>query len=207
MKQLFLSSSFCDIAEHLPAFYPKPLTGKRVAFIPTASVVEVYTKYVDNDRAALEQLGLIIEALSIENNSKVKIQSTLSDCDIIYVSGGNTFYLLQELKKSGTDLLIAEEIRKGKLYIGASAGSIILAPDIAYSSLMDDPTKAPELQHYHGLDIIDIYPLPHYGNAPFKEVAAQIYQEYHNRLPIVSISNTQVIEVKGDEWQVKGIPS
>ncbi|WP_252346614.1 Type 1 glutamine amidotransferase-like domain-containing protein, partial [Listeria monocytogenes] len=38
--------------------------------------------------------------------------------DFIYVTGGNTFFLLQELKRTGADKLILEEIAKGKLYIG-----------------------------------------------------------------------------------------
>ncbi len=31
-----------------------------------------------------------------------------------YVSGGNTFYLLQELKRTGADLLLLEQIEHGK---------------------------------------------------------------------------------------------
>lgn len=56
---------------------------------------------------------------------------------ILYmVAGGNMFYLLQELKRTGTDKLLADEINKGKLYIGESAGAILTAPDIGYSAEM-----------------------------------------------------------------------
>ena len=37
MKTLFLTASFADVAEHLPAFIGEALTGKSVAFIPTAN--------------------------------------------------------------------------------------------------------------------------------------------------------------------------
>ena len=56
---------------------------------------------------------------------------------MIFVGGGNTFFLLQELKRSGADKIIAQEVAKGKFYIGESAGAIAACPDIGYSAVMD----------------------------------------------------------------------
>src|SRR5690606_41211007 len=50
MKKLFLSSSFCDVAKYLTDFCGEELKGKTVTFIPTASLVEEYAGYVENDK-------------------------------------------------------------------------------------------------------------------------------------------------------------
>src|SRR5690554_4794437 len=130
MTKLFLSSSFTDVSEFLEPFLGEKLKNKKLTFIPTASIPEEYKAYVENDRKAFEKLGLIIEELDNSNTSTNQIEKIIKDNDLIFISGGNTFYLLQELKNSKTDKIIIEEIKKGKPYIGASAGSIILSKNI-----------------------------------------------------------------------------
>ena len=44
----------------------------------------------------------------------------------------------------------------GKLYIGESAGSMVLAPNIEYIKDMDNPAIASELKSYDALNIIDL---------------------------------------------------
>ena len=132
MKKLFLSSSFDDVANRLPAFIGEKLAGKVVTFIPTANVPQDYDGYVLSAKAAFESLGLTIDELEVSTASPSDIQSKLTQNDYIYVSGGNSFFLLQELKRTGADQLIIDQINQGKLYIGESAGSIITSADIAY---------------------------------------------------------------------------
>lgn len=207
MKKLFLSSSFCDVSKYLKAFYGDELKGKTVTFIPTASIVEEYRGYVENDKKAFAELEIDVEILNIEQKTEQEIAETLSRNDFIYVSGGNTFYLLQELIKSKSNKLISEQINNGKLYIGASAGSIILSPNIEYIEGVDDKTKAPELVDYSGLGVIDFYPLPHYKNEPFTESIENIFEKYRNQIPLIPISNSQVIEYKNNKKSIKGDPN
>ena len=69
----------------------------------------------------------------------------------------------KELKRTGADTLIIEEIKKGKLYIGCSAGSIIASKNIEYiADIMDSTEPAPDLNgNYSTLDIVDFYIVPH----------------------------------------------
>ena len=97
MKKLFLSSSFVDVADLLPLF-EKELTGKTVSFIPTASTVEKVTFYVKAGKEALERLGMIVDVLDISSENPDEIRRRIAANDCIYVSGGNTFFLLQELE-------------------------------------------------------------------------------------------------------------
>jgi len=204
MKKLFITSSFRDVAQYFENFCKEKVFGKSVTFIPTASIVEEYTQYVDDDKNALIDLGLIIDELNISDKTEQQIAQTLSKNDFIYVSGGNTFYLLQELKKSKADKLISEQIEKGKIYIGASAGSVVLSNNIEYLEQVDDKNKAVDLKDYSGLGCIDFYPLPHYKSEPFTEIMDEVLNTYQEHISLIPISNTQVIEVNGTQIEICG---
>ena len=55
-------------------------------------------------------------------------QKGFEDADVIYFTGGISFFLMDRLRKTGTDGLLKKELANGKLMIGESAGAIICAP-------------------------------------------------------------------------------
>ncbi|MDQ8952572.1 Type 1 glutamine amidotransferase-like domain-containing protein [Acinetobacter rudis] len=193
MTRLFLTSSFSDVYLDFKTSIHEELVGKTVTFIPTASKPESITFYVENDKQAFEQLGIKVEILDIDEADQKTIEATLNRNDFIFVSGGNTFYLLQELKRSGADQIILQLIEQGKLYIGSSAGSIILAPDLEYIKLMDDVSKAPDLANSKGLGIIPFSILPHFADEPFTAITDQIFRDFHQKNVLVPLSNHQFI--------------
>ena len=200
MSKLFLSSYFSCVTSLFPDFAEKECVGKKVVFIPTASLTEKFAFYVDADRKALQKLGMAVEDLEISSVSNEEIAKGLSAADYIFVSGGNTFFLLQELKRNGVDKMIVEQINNGKLYIGSSAGSAILAKDIGYIKYMDSPAAAPDLNgNFSALSLVDFCIVPHLTDFPFKKVAGKTVKEFSATLDIRAISNNQVITVDGDK--------
>jgi uncharacterized peptidase lmo0363 len=202
MKKLFLSSSFVDVAGLLPLF-EKELTGKTVSFIPTASTVEKVTFYVQAGKEALESLGMIVDVLDLSSESPDEIRRRIAANDCIYVSGGNTFFLLQELKRTGADAVIVRAVKGGKLYIGESAGSIVASKNIEYIKAMDSSKKAPELTNFDALGLTDFYTVPHVRNFPFKKAAKKIIDEYSASLNLLAIANDEAILVEGDALRVE----
>ena len=198
MVKLFLCSYFAAVSSFTPQFVGGDLKGKKLAFIPTASLFEEYTDYVDEAKEAFENLGLNIEVLDVSSAPKDLIERTLQRCDLIYVSGGNTFFLLQELEKSGAKTIILEQVKGGKPYIGESAGSVIMAPNISYVKDVDDEKAAPQLKSFEGLGLVDFYPLPHYKSFPFEEVTEKMLVKYA-KLGLKPITNQQALFVKGNQ--------
>ncbi|PZP14352.1 MAG: peptidase [Aliarcobacter butzleri] len=190
MKKLLLASSFKDVA-NIFADFEKDLKGKTVTFIPTASKVEKVVFYVNSGKKALQKLGLIIDELDISTASNDKLRNN----DFIYITGGNAFFLLQELKKTGADKIIIDEINKGKLYIGESAGAIVTSANIEYVKRMDDVKKAPNLTEFSGLNVVDFYVIPHYTNFPFEKTVEKIIEDYSSKLNLSPISNKDAILV------------
>lgn len=199
---MFLSSSFSDVAKLLPDFVGESLIGKTVTFIPTAANVEKINFYVKSGKKALEKMGLIVDELDVSVSTKKEIEGKLKKNDYIYISGGNTFFLLQELQKKDVIKLFAEQIESGKLYIGESAGSMIIAPNVEYVQAMDSIKAAPELHSFEALNVVDFYPVPHHTNFPFKKAVEKIISKYDCQISLKVISNAQVILVEGDKIQI-----
>jgi len=202
MKRIFLSSFFSQVRGLFENYAGDSLAGKRVAFIPTAARHEKINFYVKSGMKALEKSGLIVDVLDVSTAPQSEITRILMTAEVVYISGGNTFFLLQELKKSGADQMIIEHIEAGKLYIGESAGSVILAPDIEYVKALDDCRAAPELQAYASLSVLDFYPLPHFKSFPFQKSVDKVIRDYDATLSLVPFSNTQAIFVDEKHHQV-----
>ena len=205
MKKLFLASYFQTVARLLPDFID--CAGKKVVFIPTAAIPEKITFYVGADKKALQKLGLIVQDLEITKLPEDEIEKTIISADFIFVSGGNTFFLLQELKRKGVDKMITSHINKGKLYIGSSAGSAVVSRSIEYVKHMDNPKVAKELDGYSALGVIDFCVVPHFTNFPFRKSAEKVVKEFADTLDLKPISNNQVIIVDGEKIETLSIES
>ena len=106
---------------------------------------------------------------------------------------------MKELKRTGADKIIIEEVNAGKLYIGESAGAMVTAANIEYAKGMDSPKKAPGLLNFDALNLVDFYTVPHYTNFPFKKTAQKIMSQYSSELKLLPISNHEAIIMDDDE--------
>ena len=201
MKKLILVSMLYQVTDLVKTIEPE-LAGKTVTYIPTAGIVEETEGMVEEETTILESLGLAVDVLDVSAASYESFVYSLTKNDIIFIGGGNTFFLLQELRRSGADKILVQEVNKGKLYIGESAGAVIACPDIGYCSGMDSPEKAPELTDYTGLGLVDFYIVPHIGNKEMGEAAEKAVEEYNSRLDLKIITDRQIIQVDGENLKI-----
>ena len=175
---------------------------QNILFIPTAANVEEYRGYVDEGIAALKEMGCVVAILDVATTPHNESVQAIKNSDCLCVSGGNTFFLLQELKRNGLLDLIKQKVQDGIPYIGESAGAIIACPDIAYNQIMDDKTVATELTDYSGMDLVDYYVLPHNGEFPFVETTAQTIKVYGEKINLIPLNNSQAIIIENKDSSI-----
>src|SRR3989344_709499 len=130
---LFLTSAGLPIEtrDYFSLLLNKKPQKIKVAFIPTAGYPEINKSYIEEDKNKIRSLRISdIYDVDLKEESVQSLHKKLSPADVIYVTGGNTFYLLDWVKKSGFDKVVRNFVNKGKIYIGASAGSYIACPTI-----------------------------------------------------------------------------
>lgn len=195
--KLFLCSHFSSVG----SLIKEELENKKVAFIPTASLREGYTGYVGSARKLFKKLGATLTELDISVADDATIQSVLENADVIYFTGGNSFFLMDQLRRTGTDERLKKELAKGKLMIGESAGAIICAPTIQYIARMDEKPEDYAQEGDKGLHLIDFYVVPHYLTAPFKKITEKIVADFSG-LNLCPIHNHQGIVIDGQTVKV-----
>lgn len=86
------------------------------------------------------------------------------NCDAIHLSGGNTFYFLNSIKKRKLIDLLKSYVNNHGILIGVSAGSIIMTKSIELAGFGEngDQNKV-ELQDLNSLGLVDFEFLPHWN--------------------------------------------
>ncbi len=202
MKRLFLASVVANTIEKLIEFLPRSPEQLTVAFITTAADPYEDKWFIEEDRNSLKEKGFNVRDIDIKNKTRQELLDELKDNDIIFVAGGNTFYLLQKARESGFDKITKEFVKKGIIYVGSSAGATFAGPDIEPIKTLDDPSKAPLLKSFEGLNLVDFIVLPHFGEEKYKKKYEKIIKEYGAQYTLIPLTNNQAIVVENNGYKM-----
>ena len=197
-----LLMSYLAGTESITKRYLSKMVSNKIVFIPTAGNVEPYTGYIDEGIEMLKSLGYEVEILDITKFDETYLKDKFLKTECICISGGNTFYLLQEIKRKNLVEVLFKRIKEGLFYIGESAGAIIMSENIEYSQMMDDKSIASELDDYTGVNVFDHYVLPHIGEYPFEESTQKILENYQDKISLVAINNSEAILVNDSGYTI-----
>lgn len=162
MKLLLTSNGLSNEAlkkEFLTMCGKKP-SDVHVAFVTTASKVQKDTAYVENDLEILKDCGIGYVSQTDISDKTEHCEHVLFTADVIFVEGGNTFYLLDEFRKRKLDTTLIHFI-KSKLYVGVSAGSILVTPTIAIANVDPPDNNFLGMTDFTGLSWVDFEVSPH----------------------------------------------
>lgn len=197
MKRLFLASF--GLSAFPPLINRNPKTVN-VGFIPTAADHYQDKWFVEQSRKYLSDQGFKIIVVDIKDESQLK---KLNDVDVIFIAGGNTFYLLEKAIESHALELIRKLVNDGKIYVGCSAGAVLAGPSIEPVSLLDDPGEAPNLETYESLGLVDFIVLPHFGKEKYLERYKKIKEKFINsKFKLITLSDEQAIVVEGNSYRI-----
>lgn len=181
----------------LPGFLP---TGSRIGYINEAVRLEGDAEWISEESRRLGDLGYQVSHLNLEN-----LATELDGVDAVYVSGGNTFVLLEGLRRTGADAVLIERVRAGLPYIGLSAGAVVCGASIEPIRLMDDASQAPSLASFEALGFLPEVIVPHAdgGFGPYDVALNQrINDEYAAQFTLLNLGNNQALFVAEDGAQI-----
>lgn len=175
----------------------------RVVFVTTAAYGDYKNPtWLEVYREQLRNLGIKqISDLDIRGKTQKDLEKITEDKDIIFVNGGNTFYLLRHTKESGFDKVIKEHVNKNRLYIGISAGSYIACPTIEQSHWKHQDRNDYGLKDLTGLNLVPFLITAHFTEEVRKDVEEGIKT---TKYPVVLLSDTQAVLVKNNSVKVIG---
>jgi len=196
--KILLASIAANIIEKALPLFPKNPKDCKIICIPTAAKVEDGPKdWLDNELNQFRKVGFNLTMFDIDRASEEDVSRALEDADIIYVTGGNTFFLLEKMKACLFERYVRKALERGAVYIGSSAGSIVCCPEIDFVKTMDDRSKA-YLEDTEGLNLIDFLIMVHMDHSSFAEEANEKVSEMKlGPIPVICLKDHQAIFVDG----------
>lgn len=200
-QTVLLTSTGMNVKEEILKILPKPPSQLRLAHIITAAKVEDNISYMINEENEMRKLGFHIENLDIEGKTEDELYNLLKDKDVIYVQGGNTFYLLKHTKQSGFGQVVKKLISQGTIYVGVSAGSYIACPTIEQATW-----KHQDRNHFGLTDLTALNLVPFLVSAHFTQEYCSIIEDRIKTTPypVVALYDTQAVFVKDNTWKIVG---
>lgn len=185
--------------------YGYDLTGiqksqMRIGYITTASK-GARTDYNKDIKRTIESNGYLLFEIDIEGKSKEELISFFKDKNVIHIEGGNTFYLLRAIKETGFDKILKELIDEGKVYIGTSAGSYVMCPNIEVSDWNDGSINRFGVTDFTALNYVPFNLKVHYKDEDKEKVEKNMKLL---KYPLRILRDGQGILIEDDKYTFYG---
>ncbi|GAA5226239.1 Type 1 glutamine amidotransferase-like domain-containing protein [Paeniglutamicibacter antarcticus] len=161
MKMLRLSRFVGAVPKFLDGMEAAARAATSIAYVDDAAQPLEDEPFAKRERAQFQDLGHTLVPVTIGDVTVDDLSTVLDGVDAIYVAGGMADHLLDVLRHTETDAILADRVRAGLPYIGVSAGAIIMGTSIDPAIALDGPTKGVSLEDYSGLGLVDAVILPH----------------------------------------------
>lgn len=160
--------------------------------------------WVALNRRAIEKFGYKIQLVDLRKYKQdlVDLVQVLRTCPVVWLGGGNTFYLRRLLQTTRADEIITKLVQNGTVFVGGSAGAIVAGPTLRYFDAVDDPAQADQ-KLTDGLDLTDAVVVPHMN----QNNDSQAMENINNKLmadgyKTVPLKDGQALLVENDKKQL-----
>jgi dipeptidase E len=184
---------------------------RRVLFVPYA--IADHDAYLARVREWFGAFGFEVEGIHRASDEA----GALDRCDAIFVGGGNSFRLLDEVDRRGLLEPLRDRVRAGLPYVGVSAGSNLACPTIMTTN--DMPIVVP--RSLAALGLVPFQINPHYFAGPPYVAVDGAYvpyggetrddrlREFHemNETPVLALWEGAVLRVEDARPTLLGEPA
>ncbi len=127
------------------------------------------------------------------------------DSDAIYLAGGNTFYFLKHLRKSGLLPRLKRYAKQGGVLAGLSAGAIMMTPTIGLAGYPKSDADENEvgLKDLRALGLVEFEFFPHFEDTRGLREMLRRYS-LRSRHPILAARDGGGVQVRGEELTLFG---
>lgn len=179
---LFSTPTPNNIKTILLKVFPNGIKNKIFAYMPSDGA-NIPQEYIDEWRKYSKEHNAefrLIDNSKQESSEEIK---KLLGSNVLVITGGNTFTLLDNLRESGLDKAIKEFSKKDEFVLaGFSAGAIVLAPTIEVCSLPNYDENFVGITDLTGLNIINFEVFPHYDKVKQKKLLEEYRKTAKNKV-------------------------
>lgn len=150
--------------------------------------------YYDTIKKIYKELGCNTSYLKKKNiiNNPDITKNKILNADIIYIGGGDSIKLINEIKEYKIDTLLEEALNKKTVLVGISAGAILLSKE-GFSDSLILRGESDKYSFLEGLNLININICPHYS----LEKSIQLKEQINNR-EIYCLENSTALKIEDD---------
>lgn len=199
MKRLVLFSNPTKgiIDDLLKLIFPDEIENKVIAYMPSDGS-NLKEKYINQwkDYAEKRNTKFVLVNNSKRGREAEKEAERILKADILIITGGNTYSLMNHLRQSGLDKTIKEFVKKDNFVLaGFSAGAIILTPkmDILETGNYDENLVG--LEDLAGLEIVDFEFFAHYA-PKWEKVISEYEKTIENEVKKLTDEEYLVIDLE-----------
>lgn len=172
----------------------KPASDTKIGFVPTAANVEPRKKdWLINELLQLWRHGYGWIDIVDFSAPGVDWRERLSEVDVVYLSGGDTTHLLDQVRRTGFDTWLRENL-DNKVVVGSSAGGLLMSPTIRIATELYGDPNVPGISDFAGLGLVDFEFAPHCDRAMFDTVAGYAQTAQNPVYALDDLSAVQVVD-------------
>jgi dipeptidase E len=206
MKKLVLYSDQvipenAKVDQRLLTLLGKP--APTIGYIP--SCADPSRKFYDNQKAYYAAIGIELTTyFELDKNFEPDKLPDLLKCDGIHLTGGNTFHFLYWLRARGMLDVLRKYVEGGGVLIGASAGSILMTPEIGSSVYYhDEALEGEEMDDLSALNLAPFAFFPHL-NVREEYKTNMVHYSIEHTIPVYGCADGDGIVVDGDKVEFIG---
>jgi peptidase E len=156
--------------------------------------------WVAEEERQLRMHGFACDNIDVAGWQGHSLAGHLAGFDVLYIQGGNTFYLLDQLRRSGADKIIRDLVTGGQtVYCGISAGSVVACPDMAVAGWSPDwDHNEVGLTDFAGLGLVPFILSPHFEQKDATLIAAHLPLPH----PFLALEDGQAWVVDGEHQRL-----
>ena len=152
----------------LNLIFPNSIKNKVFAYMPSDGA-NCPQKYIDEWKRYAQEYKTEFRYIDNSKEKSTEEVKKLHGSNILVITGGNTFKLLDNLRKSGLDNAIKKLASKEEFVLaGFSAGALVLTPTIKVCNLPNYDENLVGITDLVGLNLVDFEVFPHYEETQHK---------------------------------------